>query len=82
MKAVNDSLYLFSSGDISFYGKTGTGQVNGQNVNGWFVGYVKASGNTCFFATNITDGQDASGSKAAQLTMSILNTDPILPFPY
>ena len=82
MKAVNDSLYLFSSGDISIYGKTGTGQVNGQNVNGWFVGYVKASGNTCFFATNITDGQDASGSKAAQLTMSILNTDPILPFPY
>lgn len=74
VKAVTDSLYLFSSETGNFYGKTGTGQVNGMDISGWFVGYMETNDNTYFFATNISAGQSASGSVAVRITMSVLNT--------
>ncbi len=74
IRSVKDSLFLSSSECGSFYGKTGTGRVDGQNVNGWFVGYVETSDNLYFFATNITGDQDTAGSQAAEITMSILDT--------
>ncbi len=55
------------------YGKTGTATVNNKNINGWFIGYVeKDDNNTYFFATNINAIDQASGSKAKNITLSIL----------
>lgn len=73
VNTVKDSICLFSSKSRNFYGKTGTGCVDGQNVNGWFVGFVSIEGNPCFFATNIQGDTDATGSTAAEITKSILS---------
>lgn len=70
---VADSICLFSENGEAFYGKTGTGRVNGQDVNGWFIGYIEVSDHTYFFATNIGAEFNATGSNAAEITMSILN---------
>lgn len=72
-EAVLNAIRLFSSESGSFHGKTGTGRVDGKDVNGWFVGYVKKEGGTCFFATNIQAPQDASGSRAAEISLDILS---------
>lgn len=71
--AVKDALRLTAQGDRTLYGKTGTGNVNGQNVNGWFIGYVESPGNTWIFATNLQADQNASGSTASAITLSILD---------
>ena len=73
INAVKNSICLFSSEDKNFYGKTGTGRVDGQDVNGWFVGYIKTAGNTYFFATNIQAAENATGSKASEISLSILS---------
>ena len=70
--AVKDSIRLITHGKNTLYGKTGTGNVNGQNVNGWFIGYIENSQNTYFFATNIQAEQQASGSTASQITLDLL----------
>jgi bla regulator protein BlaR1 len=62
---VKNSILLSSSEAGSFYGKTGTGRVDGHDVNGWFVGLIKAADNTYFFATNISASEGAAGSDAA-----------------
>lgn len=72
IESVKDTLWLSSSSDSVLYGKTGTGQVNGVNRNGWFVGFVESSGHTFFFVTNL-QGSGASGSVAASITLSILS---------
>jgi beta-lactamase class D len=58
-------------------GKTGTGwangQLNGVPINGWFVGYVEKNGDAYFFATNIEASDNASGTKAKEITLNILN---------
>lgn len=54
-------------------GKTGTSAVNGKVVNGWFIGYVERDQNTFIFATNIQSVDDAGGSMAAQITLSVLD---------
>ncbi len=70
--AVKDSIYLPSSTDEKLYGKTGTGRVDGQDVNGWFIGFWETADNTCFFATNIQSDSGATGSRAAKITKAIL----------
>jgi bla regulator protein BlaR1 len=70
---VKSALLLSQQNGNSLSGKTGTGTVNGKNVNGWFIGYVETNGNTYFFATNIQSRNNASGSVAAKITLSILN---------
>ena len=54
-------------------GKTGTGRVDGQDVNGWFIGYIETADNAYFFATNIGADSDATGGNATEITMSILS---------
>lgn len=71
--AVKKSILLTSSSDENFYGKTGTGRVDGQDINGWFIGYVETSDNTYFFATNIQSTENATGSKASEISFSILS---------
>ena len=73
VNAVTEAIRLFSSDGITLYGKTGTGQVDGQNRNGWFIGYIETTDNTYFFATNIQAETDATGSNATEITMSILS---------
>ena len=73
LQAVKNSILLSSVNDKKLYGKTGTGRIDDKDVNGWFVGYIETTNNTCFFATNISANSDATGNSAAQITMSILS---------
>lgn len=73
INAVKESMFLSSSEKGKLYGKTGTGRVNEKDVNGWFVGYVERSGSPCFFAINITAAENATGSKASEIALSILS---------
>ena len=73
VNAVKDAIHISSSSLGDFYGKTGTGRVNGQDINGWFIGFVENRDNTYFFATNIQSEQHATGSVAADITLSILS---------
>lgn len=73
INAVKDSIFLSSTEAGSFYGKTGTGRVDGHDVNGWFVGFVETTDNTYIFATNITADDGATGSNASEITLSILS---------
>ena len=68
--AVKDAMALDTDG---LYGKTGTGRVNGQDVNGWFIGYIETADNTYIFATNIGADSNATGGNATEITMSILS---------
>lgn len=73
IRAVKDAICLSTSDAGTLYGKTGTGCVDGVNVNGWFIGYLETGDNTYFFATNIASGDDATGSNATEITMSVLS---------
>ena len=73
INAVKNSICLFSSEGKNFYGKTGTGRIDGQDVNGWFVGLLETTGNTYFFAANIQAAENATGSKASEISLSILS---------
>lgn len=73
IQAVKNSLRLDTSPSGTLYGKTGTGQVDGQNVNGWFVGFTETADNTYFFAVNIRAENNASGSEAAEIALNILD---------
>ena len=78
INAVKDSIRLSSSDAGTFYGKTGTGRVNGQDVNGWFIGYIETADNTYFFAANIEADSNATGGNATEITTSILSDMNIL----
>lgn len=73
IQTVKDAIRLSSSENGTIYGKTGTGRVNGQDINGWFIGYIETADHIYFFATNIGANSNATGSRAAEITMSILN---------
>lgn len=70
--AVMDAICLSSSENGSFYGKTGTGRVDGRDVNGWFVGFAETGDNAYFFSVNIQGDADASGSRAAEIAGAVL----------
>ena len=72
VQTVKSALMLSSSNNGALYGKTGTGKVNGQNINGWFIGYIESAGNTYFFATNIRSDANATGAAASEITLDIL----------
>jgi len=79
IQTVKDALLLSRSNSAALFGKTGTGDVDGKYVNGWFVGFAEANDNTYFFATNIQNGENCNGSTAAKITMSILADKNIYP---
>jgi bla regulator protein BlaR1 len=62
----------------TLYGKTGTGIVNGNSINGWFIGYVENEGKVYIFATNIQGKERADGNNARNITVSILKDKNIL----
>ena len=45
IQAVKKALLLSTTSSGSLYGKTGTGRVNGKDVNGWFIGYIETANN-------------------------------------
>lgn len=73
ISAVKEALFLSSSDNRTIYGKTGTGCVNGQDVNGWFIGYIERSDHTYFFAVNITADARATGTAASEIALSVLS---------
>ena len=73
IQAVKNALLLSTTSSGSLYGKTGTGRVNGKDVNGWFIGYIETANNTYYFATNIQSSFGATGSQATEITESVLS---------
>ena len=73
IQSVKKALLLSTTSSGSLYGKTGTGRVNGKDVNGWFIGYIETANNTYYFATNIQSSSDATGSQATEITESVLS---------
>ena len=72
IQTVQDAMLLSSLDGASLYGKTGTGNQNGSDVNGWFIGYLVTESDTYYFATNIRGKNGCNGSNAYQITASIL----------
>ncbi len=73
IKAVKNSICLYSNNDASLYGKTGTLEVRHQNTSGWFIGFIEKSDHVYFFATNIESERNTTGPIASELTLSILS---------
>jgi bla regulator protein BlaR1 len=81
IQTVKNAIALEEKDGALLSGKTGTGAVNHKETNGWFIGYVEAKGNMYFFATNIQGKDHSSGSKAAEITLSILKEKGIYESP-
>ena len=75
---VKHTLKLSEQNNVALYGKTGTGIVNGNSINGWFVGYVESKGKVYLFATNIQGKERADGINAKNITLSILKAKNLL----
>ena len=73
INAVKDAILIASTPDGTLSGKTGTGRVDGHDTNGWFIGYIEKSGRLYYFATNIQGSSNATGSKATEISLSILS---------
>lgn len=72
INAVKDAILISATPDGTFSGKTGTGRVDGQDTNGWFIGYIEKSGHVYYFATNIQGTSDTTGTVATEVSLSIL----------
>lgn len=75
--AVKAAIRVSEKDGATLSGKTGSSVVNGKVGKGWFIGYVEKNGNVTFFATNIQGPDNATGQKAAQITLSILASKEI-----
>lgn len=73
INAVKDAILIASTPDGTLSGKTGTGRVDGQDTNGWFIGYIEKSGHVYYFATNIQGTSNTTGSMATEISLSILS---------
>ncbi len=73
IETVKNAICLGSSAYGTLYGKTGTEERDGENISGWFIGYIENNGHLYFFAANIQNEQLATGPRAAELTLSILS---------
>lgn len=72
MEMLKETLSLSEKDGAALYGKTGTGTVNGKVIHGWLVGFVERDGKTYFFATSVEGEDEAGGSVATRITLSIL----------
>lgn len=73
INTVKDAILIASTPDGTLSGKTGTGRVDGQDTNGWFIGYIEKSGHIYYFATNIQGTSNTTGSTATEISLSILS---------
>ncbi|MDP4099041.1 BlaR1 family beta-lactam sensor/signal transducer [Paenibacillus sp. P96] len=72
VSAVKAAIRLKQKDGAVLSGKTGTGTVSHQDINGWFIGYVENGGRTYIFAANMQNEKQASGSRAAEISLAIL----------
>lgn len=72
IQTVKDTLLLSENDMGALYGKTGTGNLEHNNVNGWFVGFIEKKNNTYFFAANIQAKEQADGAAARRIALEIL----------
>ena len=73
-RAVRNSIRLNCGPGRILYGKTGTGCIDGHDINGWFIGILKTKDNTYCFALRIKGRDGASGKKAAQTALKIIRS--------
>jgi len=78
IQTVKDAILLEKTNEHRLSGKTGTAEVNGKNIDGWFIGYVETADNTFFFAVHIQGEKDAGGSTASEIALSILKKEGII----
>lgn len=55
-----------------YYGKTGTGMVDGKIINGWFTGIINKNDNSYIFAVRIEGEDNATGTRARNIAERIL----------
>lgn len=67
IEAVKNSIRLGSG----FYGKTGTGNINGRLSSGWFIGFCENNKNTEFYALYMKG--NVKGADAYNKTLAILD---------
>ena len=81
VQAILQGMRISDSASGTLYGKTGTGNINGENINGWFIGYVTGEEHTCCFAVNIhkpksnsesVNAMNANGATASEIALHIL----------
>ena len=72
IKTVKNAMKLSENNGAVLSGKTGTGAINGKNVNGWFVGFVEKEDNVFIFAVNIQGQDNAGGKAAAETALAVL----------
>lgn len=72
IRAVKDAMFLSDTPAGKLYGKTGTGSVDGQDVNGWFVGFMEDHDDVYCFAVNLQGSKNCTGSRAAEIALEIL----------
>lgn len=78
VQAVKNALLISDMGNIRLYGKTGTGSIEGNDINGWFIGCTEAEGSNYAFAVNIQGDKNADGKTASQIALTILRAKGII----
>ena len=78
VSAVKDALLISQNKGVRLSGKTGTGMKDGREMSGWFIGYVESPQGLFVFALNLQGESGASGSRAAQIALRILEDRQIL----
>ena len=79
VQAVKDSMCITKEDGYALYGKTGTGNLEGKDVNGWFTGYVETLGVPSFFAVNIQGKDHADGTAASRIALDVLAQMNLMP---
>lgn len=73
IQAIQYALLSESNNGVPIYGKTGTGNIDGKNVAGWYIGYVETAENTYFFATYLHSENGIDGPQVQEITKNILS---------
>ncbi|WP_202077905.1 BlaR1 family beta-lactam sensor/signal transducer [Caldalkalibacillus salinus] len=77
VETVKDALLLEESNGLRLYCKTGTAVLNGEDIDGWFVGYVESRENYYVFAVHIQGDKQSGGRAAANIALAILEEEGI-----
>lgn len=61
--------------DVTIYGKTGFGRVQGKNTDAWFVGFYERNGERTYFAVRLDDPDNpkSTSNKAREIAISIIS---------
>lgn len=77
IETVKDAILLEQSDGARLYGKTGTLSFAGEDVSGWFIGFVETDKEPQFFAVHIEGERQAGGRAASEIALSILKQEGI-----